>query len=400
MSEYQYYDFRAIDQSLTPSQMDELGRLSSRAQITSRRAEFVYNYGDFRGNPEKLVEDMFDIMLYVTNWGTRRLILRLPASLFDVSQCRDFFISEEIDHSRKGGQIILDLNFAEEDGGGDWVNGEEWLENLIPLRDELLRGDFRVLYLAWFKAAENALGNDDIEQETPEPLVPPGLQDLSPAQQRFAALLEIDRIDIQALAENSPPLSQQPAFKPEEWLALLPEHEKTDYLLRLSRGEDKLELHLNRRLKMLWQQANAGSDHEQVVTTTPLPERRSIQQLLDACQARRYAAEEEAARKTDIAAQHKSRIAAQKREVYLRQLSERKHAVWAEVEPLIEQGLAKSYDQAVSHLYDLHELAAKEDDLEQFTPKFQALIDKYQRRRTFLDRLRAKQLLNMGNSLV
>ncbi|CAA6809066.1 MAG: Unknown protein [uncultured Thiotrichaceae bacterium] len=400
MSEYQYYDFRAIDQSLTPSQMDELSRLSSRAQITSRRAEFVYNYGDFRGNPEKLVEDMFDIMLYVANWGARRLILRLPASLFDVSQCRDFFISEEIDHSRKGGQIILDLNFNEEDGGGEWIHGEEWLEDLLPLRDELLRGDFRILYLAWFKAAEKALCNDEIEPETPEPLVPPGLQALSAAQQRFAALLEIDRIDIQALAENSPPLSEQAAFKPEEWLALLPEHEKTDYLLRLSRGEDKLELHLNRRLKMFWQQANADSEHEQVTTVTPLPERRSIQQLLDACQACRYAVEKEAARKTDIATQHKNRIAAQKRDIYLQQLSERKNAVWAEVGRLIGQGLAKSYDQAVSHLYDLHELAVKEDDLEQFTPEFQALVDKYQRRRTFIDRLRAKQLLNMDNTLV
>ena len=34
MSEYQYYEFRAIDRPLTEEEMDELGALSSRAEIT------------------------------------------------------------------------------------------------------------------------------------------------------------------------------------------------------------------------------------------------------------------------------------------------------------------------------------------------------------------------------
>ena len=35
MSEYQYYEFRAIERPLTPEQMRELRTLSSRAEITS-----------------------------------------------------------------------------------------------------------------------------------------------------------------------------------------------------------------------------------------------------------------------------------------------------------------------------------------------------------------------------
>ncbi|MGB0847696.1 MAG: hypothetical protein ACPGSM_13275 [Thiolinea sp.] len=395
MSEYQYYDFRAIDRSLTPAQKDELVRLSSRAQITNRRAEFIYNHGDFRGNPEQLIQEMFDMMLYVTNWDTRRLLFRLPASLFDVSQCQDFFISEEVDHYRSGTQIILDLHFSKEEGDGESIEGGEWMDGLLPLRDELLRGDFRVLYLAWFKAAEKALCNDEIDEDSPEPTIPAGLAELSPAQQRFAELLEIDLIDIQALAVNSPPLSQQTAFKPEEWLPMLSEQEKADYLLRLSRGEDKLELHLNRRLKMLWRQASENNEnHEQeAVADTNQTERRGIQALLDACQSYRYTVEKEAANKAEIAAEKKRQIAAKKRRAYLEKLSDQKTTLWQEVEKLVAQGQAKNYEQAANHLFDLYELAAQEGEPDQFATKFQGIMEQYQRRRTFVERLREKGLI-------
>ena len=51
-SEYQYYEFRAIDRPLTETQKSKISALSSRARVTSHTASFVYNYGDFKGNPE------------------------------------------------------------------------------------------------------------------------------------------------------------------------------------------------------------------------------------------------------------------------------------------------------------------------------------------------------------
>ncbi len=401
MSEYQYYDFRAIDRSLTPSQMEELRHLSSRATVTNRRAEFVYQYGDFRGNDEKLVQDMFDIMFYVNNMGTRRLVFRLPASLFEVSQCEDFLVSEEISHYRSGSQIILDLYFTEEnDEEGDEdsednsnaIEGSGWLNDMLPLRDELLRGDLRVLYLAWFKAAEKALCDEEIDEDSPEPEVPAGLAELSDAQKRFAELLEIDLIDIEALAENSPPLSTQVAFKPEEWLPMMSEPEKNDYLLRLSRGEDQLELHLNRRLKMLWQN-NSNQDSASEQTETTPTKRRGIQELLDASQTYRYQKEKEAANKAAASAEHKRQIAARKRAASLGKLSARKEELWQEAERLVKQGQAKGYEKAANNLHDLHDLAEQEGEQEQFATRFKTLTDQYQRRRKFMDLLRDKQLV-------
>ncbi len=58
MSEYQYYEFLALDKPLTDEQRAELRKLSSRAKITATRFVNEYNYGDFCGNPEKRLDDL------------------------------------------------------------------------------------------------------------------------------------------------------------------------------------------------------------------------------------------------------------------------------------------------------------------------------------------------------
>jgi hypothetical protein len=78
VSEYQYYEFLALDRPLTDEQRAELRKLSSRADITATRFVNEYSYGDFRGSPEKLMERYFDAFLYLANWGTRRLMFRFP----------------------------------------------------------------------------------------------------------------------------------------------------------------------------------------------------------------------------------------------------------------------------------------------------------------------------------
>lgn len=387
MSEYQYYDFRAIDAPLTAAQKAAVASLSSRSQVTNRRAQFTYNYGDFHGDVEQLMSDSFDMMLYVSNFGTQRLVLRLPKTFFDVSQCRDYFVSDEIEHSNAGRYTLLDLNFNEDDNYSDWIEGEELLDDLLPLRDELMQGDYRVLYLAWLKAAERALGYGDIDTETPEPSVPAGLQDLSPAQKAFAGLIELDEVLIQTAAENSSS-SRQSDFKPEAWLDHLLGGEKNAYLLRLCRNESNLSLSLHQDLKALYlaHQARTGKGESSAV------KRRSLGELLDVCDSRQQVADEKAERQAAILAEQNRQIAAQKRRLYLDELSGRKNAVWQHVDQLVQKGQAKSYDQAVTHLSDLHELADREGESAEFKANLQAVVTKFERRRAFLERLRSKNL--------
>ncbi len=88
MSEYQYYEFVAIDKPLTPKQMAELRARSSRASITP--ASFVndYQWGNLKGDPVDWMWRYFDAHVYVANWCTCLLYLRVPKSAFDVETFR------------------------------------------------------------------------------------------------------------------------------------------------------------------------------------------------------------------------------------------------------------------------------------------------------------------------
>ena len=79
VGEYQYYEFLAVDRPLKADQLDALRALSTRAEITSTTFVNTYHWGDFRGDPRALMEGYFDAFLYTANWGTRRLMVRLPA---------------------------------------------------------------------------------------------------------------------------------------------------------------------------------------------------------------------------------------------------------------------------------------------------------------------------------
>ena len=58
MSEYQYYEFKAIDKPLNEKDMRDLRNLSTRARITPTSFVNEYNWGDFKGNPLKLAENI------------------------------------------------------------------------------------------------------------------------------------------------------------------------------------------------------------------------------------------------------------------------------------------------------------------------------------------------------
>lgn len=93
VSEYQYYEFQAIDQPLGEADRAALRKLSSRADITTTRFTSEYHFGDFHGNPRKLMERWFDLHLYHASWGTRTIMIRIPKQLLDASRL-DEFISE------------------------------------------------------------------------------------------------------------------------------------------------------------------------------------------------------------------------------------------------------------------------------------------------------------------
>src|SRR5688572_27698693 len=90
MSEYQYYEFLAVDRPLTEREMRELRAVSSRAVITATRFTNHYEWGNFKGDPRAWMERYFDAFLHFANWGTRELMLRLPRRVLDPATARRY----------------------------------------------------------------------------------------------------------------------------------------------------------------------------------------------------------------------------------------------------------------------------------------------------------------------
>ena len=63
MSEYQCYEFVALDRQLTAKQMTELRAISTRAEITPTRFWNEYEWGDLKADSAKLLERYFDAHL-------------------------------------------------------------------------------------------------------------------------------------------------------------------------------------------------------------------------------------------------------------------------------------------------------------------------------------------------
>lgn len=226
MSGYQYYEFAAIDRPLTEKEMDELRGLSSRAQITPTSFINEYSFGDFRSNPRKILEKYFDAFLYLANWGTHRLMFRLPARLFDAKRAGKYCDGENLSLHRAGKHVALEFVFQEE--GGGWIEGEGWLQKLLPLREELLAGDLRCLYLGWLGAATTS----DDEDGVVEPPLPRGLGKLSSALREFAEFISLDDDIIAAAAEGDDRPPPEPPSQQElaDWIAEAPSAEKDAWL--------------------------------------------------------------------------------------------------------------------------------------------------------------------------
>ena len=367
MSEYQYYEFQAIDRPLHESEQAEISRLSRRVALTPRQAVFTYSYGDFPSNPITVLTKYFDAMLYLANWGTKQLVFRFPRSLVDAETLAPYCFPDVISTSVTKNALLLDICFDEE-GGGSWIEGEGWLSALIPLRQDILRGDFRVLYLAWLKAAALTPEFEEDEDQL-EPPVPAHLQTLTAPLNAFVELLEFDQDLIAVASEASavPHEAGQPEL--ETWVAALPEAERIDFLVRLARGEPHVDVQLMQRLRAL--AAEQSGQHEQFA-----PHRRRISELLAAAQERA-----ERRRKQQRQEAEKTRLRR------LDELAPKAPQVWEQVVALIEKKQVKAYDEAVKLLLELRELAQHIRQMDGFKARINRIYEDYRSRPGLLSRL-------------
>jgi len=190
MSEYQYYEFLAIDRPLTKEEIAELRAISTRATITPVSFTNEYNWGDFKGDPEKLMQRYFDAHVYVVNWMTAIFRVRLPMEALTRETAKATAVPYLLDIKATKTHCIITWSLEESENYDRFgmEDGSGWMARLASVRDELLRGDLRSLYIGWLAAVTGEMMDDD----EMEPLSVSGLASLTAAQQALAEFLEVD----------------------------------------------------------------------------------------------------------------------------------------------------------------------------------------------------------------
>ncbi len=373
MSEYQYYEFLAVDRPLDERQRAELRALSTRARITATSFVNEYHWGNFRGNPTVLMERYFDAFLYLANWGTRQLMIRLPRDLLDLGVAERYCTGDAASAWAADGHVILSLSSEDEDEY--WEEGEGRLASIALVRSELAAGDLRLLYIAWLLSVQA----EEVGDEESEPPLPPGMRTLSAPLHAVAGFLRIDEDLLAAAAAASAQVQTVPesAVELAGWIEGLPEAEKNALLLRAARGEgSRVEAALQRRFRAERSAGSAAAD----------PGTRTAGELRDAAAARREERERLAAQRRTQEAGRQARAAAAAREQRLDALALREEKAWQQVDSLIDTRKPREYDEAVAILLDLRALAERAGDGNAFSQRFRQLREQHLRKPSLIQR--------------
>jgi len=379
VSEFQYYEFRALDRSLSQREMRELRAISTRAEITPTSFVNTYEWGDLKGDPNRFMEKYFDAFVYVSNWGTREFMLRLPEKRLDRRTIAAYCRGDNLEARWVNNCLILRF-FCEGENGEDWEDGDGWMSSLITLRADLMRGHVRSLYLGWLLCAQN----EEFNEDELEPPVPPGLGKLTPPLQSLADFLGLDEGLLTAAAKLSralPGNSRISRSRLEAWIKAVPEKEKNALLLELT---EKDIPHSRDFLLQRLEQARNSARHQHEGQETV---RRTVGQLLTLAETRtaeRRRQEEELAAAEQLRLEQREAAARTK---HLGKLAGREAQIWEHADALIQTKQPNNYARAINHLIDLRDLAVRRGQESGFASSLERLRESHQQKPSFSRRL-------------
>lgn len=364
MSEYQYYEFAAVDRPLDDRQLAMVRSLSTRAHITPTSFVNTYEWGDFKGDPRALVEHCFDGFLHLTNWGTNQVMLRFPIRLLDLETARRYCSGDFVSAWSTDEHVIVAAASEEDEPEFD-RGGEGVLGSILPVRSEVLAGDLGALYLLWLLGVQD----EEIADEDLEPPVPPSLADLTGSQHALAEFLRISSYLIDVAAEGADLATEEDETDLTEWVARLAAGERDALLVGLLEGHDPLL-----RVETL----RRARGEAPVSTGT-----RTAGELRARADARLEAVQRIARERADARARESARRAEEARQARLAALTAEGDRAWTRVDARIAEKTPSGYDVAVGLLTELCEVT----DPAVFVERVRALRVTHARKVSFVDRL-------------
>ncbi len=383
MSEYQRYEFMTIERPLTGEQLEAVNALSSHIEASSTHAMIEYHWGDFKHNPIDVLHKFFDGFLYWANWGTPRLAFRFPHGILPGDLIDGYDLDDFVTFTKYRDHDILDIHFGEMEAPDEWTEYE--LGSLIAIRDELMEGDLRALYIVWLAGQGMIEGYgeeeeyDEEEHEGEEedyeinvPPVPLAFDELTAAQQALSELLQLPQELLVAAARHSNAAMSSTEDDFVAWVELLPPNRRNDYLVRLARNEPGLSRLLVKELRESSQGKTRAtpSTGEHVTYATLLAESKAIKAQLE----REKREQEQLARQR-----------------HLRDIHDHQEEYWHQVDLAVTRGTGQGYDEAVRVLIELREAAEQFKETREFQERFHTWVRAHLRRPAFVKRLQDRK---------
>ena len=375
MSEYQYYEWQTVDRLLTEDEQQAARNLSSHIEVSSSRAVVTYSYGSFKHDPRQVLARFFDAHLYLANWGSRRLMFRFPSGLVSRDMIEPHCVQDRITFRTVNAFDVLDMDLSEEEGGG-WIEGEGSLSGLTPLRNDILQGDYRSVYLAWLKVMSVRdgylpRGRKSSASKPPVPAIPAGLKELSPALRRFVEQFDVPACLVEAAAEHSLDLAETPETDFRPLVAQFSREECEGFLCRFAQGDTTACMEIKKQLLALEPRPPAASGTRRSID--------ELQKRADAIETARKRRQEQEARR--------------KHEAEMKALADREAETWQQVVSLVDLKQTKSYDEAVQLLAKLGQLAEFRGSKDGYRQRVSDLCDRYKRLTGFEWRVQQAKLL-------
>lgn len=157
-------------------------------------------------------------------------MLAIPASKDDAAPFATYLGDEAVTGSADRLTLLFERS---EDSLDEDPFDDEWMSRLAPIRDEILAGDLRPLYLGWLANISDHFKSID-EMEPP---IPAGLKTLTKAQRALVSFLRIPEDLLARAAANSKPVKIKPA-DPAKWVETLSAARLREIVLELLTSTD------------------------------------------------------------------------------------------------------------------------------------------------------------------
>lgn len=378
MSEYQYYEFRAIDRPLNDRQIRELRAISTRAAISRTSLSNHYEYGDLKANPRDLLVKHFDASLYFANWLYLEVAFRYRKGAVDVKALRRYAGGHTLEIRSTARDVVVAVSVEGDGESFDTTDdGSTWLSSLIGLRADIAGGDERAPYLAWLLDVQCG----EIADNAVEPARPEGLAHLSPALASFIDIIGLDGDLVAAAAEGGAAARSDPSLTDiGRWLTSLARDEHVALLARVACGDGSVGPEIMRRFRRHTPRRALAS---------PLRTAGELRARAEGITERRRKAAREREVRERLERERQEQAA---RDRYLTDLANREHHAWQRVDALIGTKRPGDYDGAVSLLVDLRDVNEQKGRAAKFAQRIGALREAHAKKPSLLARFSKNRL--------